>query len=331
MAAVAWLLYGLARDFGAGPPAARRLFGWALLTAPVSVYGYLLYPVAPAALGMLVGVRSVLRLDAPGRGAGIGLLAGFLPWLHPGFTAPAAVLVAAALWRARHDVARLGLPVIGGVLATGLVWLAGYTAFFQAPLTSGEYAFGFRWRFFATAWLGFIADRHYGILAAAPVFVLAAAACVRIRSSLRTAAVALVAGMPLASALLASCFVDWTGFSATFSRLLAPAAIPLLAAAALAWEHGRRPTRILFTVLAGWGAAVSAAVSILPPLLYEMSSARLFDLLHDWGWPAVWGLLPDLARPAAGPALAHGAAVSALAVGVAWWTARRLARSGEVA
>jgi hypothetical protein len=310
-----WMLYGFARDLGAEPKQAFFMYALAVLCAPWTIWGYLLYPVAVGILLILLACRLFLRLENWQAALGVGLIGSLLPWFHQGFSIAGLVLLSAAGWQlllGKQWKSLLAMLLGGLVVGLPFVWV--FLTFYQEALQTGDYAFAFRFQFFINAMLGQLVDRNYGVITAAPILLLAFVGMSLLKWHTRKWLLVLLLAMPLLSVLQAALFVDWTGFSASFSRLIAPMCAPLFVGVAFVWPVGKKLLRTTM-VLGIWSALVSLSTWVLPILLYEMPKMKMLPALADSGMPPLWRFFPYLkaetswAVTAWGVVLVFGAAV----------------------
>ncbi|MBN1596471.1 hypothetical protein JW933_11150 [candidate division FCPU426 bacterium] len=314
--ALAWL-YGLARDLGAAASGAFLAYAIALISAPWSIWGYLVYPVAAGMLLVTAGLRLFIRLESSRTAAFLlGLLSCALPFFHQGLGIIGLVFLAAAglrlccagQWRA------LTALTVGGLLA-GLPFLWVFFQYYQTAHAAGDYAFSFRPLFFIYAVIGQLVDRNYGIITAAPVLLPAVAGLFFVLRPRHTMLVWLIFVFPVASGLQAALFVDWNGFSASFSRFLAPACAPLFVGLAFVLPVAGWRKQIMW-VLAGCGALVSLSTWVMPALLYELPKERILTWLIARHVPPIWEIFPLLKGEFNTGVVVWGLALIALAAGV---------------
>ncbi|MGI8587263.1 MAG: hypothetical protein ACR2M0_06180 [Chloroflexia bacterium] len=223
---------------------------WAALafSNPLMTYSYLIFPELPAGLCAIYAFRR-LRLglwnNGPLRLLLVGLAAGFLPWLHARFLPITIGLVLFALWgwwkqrrpapappRSRSAIALLPmlLPVVvsAGLLMGFYYWLYGTVlpntgdhAGFIDPLSD---PLGL-----PAAMLGLLFDQQWGLLFAAPVYLLAAVGlgALWINRAARPA-LGLLLLITVPYCLLVSEYNQWWGEWCPPARYLATVA-PLLA------------------------------------------------------------------------------------------------------
>ncbi|MCK5241047.1 hypothetical protein KAR34_01225 [bacterium] len=294
LALALWLLYGFARDLGAEPKQAYFMYALAVLVAPWTIWGYLIYPVAAGILLILMACRLLLRLEQWQAALWLGVVSCLLPWFHHGFGIAGMLLLAVGMWHMlwRKRWKSLSAMILAG-LTVGLPFVWVFLTFYQEALASGDYAFTFRAHFFINAMLGQLVDRNYGILTAAPVLLSAWAGLTFLKQDIRKWILVFLLGMPFLCALQAALFVDWTGFSAGFSRLLAPVCAPLFAGLAFMLPQEKKLLRATW-VLGIWSVLVSLSTWVLPILLYEMPKMKMLPALAARGVPPVWQVFPYL-------------------------------------
>ncbi|HUG17303.1 MAG TPA: hypothetical protein VMM78_20020 [Thermomicrobiales bacterium] len=201
------------------------------LTLPFAPYALLLFPEVPAALLMIYAVR---RVAAPSNSswqwALAGCCIGFLPWLHQRF-GPSAValttIIAYRILRSRQLTAAIasGAPIVAGaasIIAYNL-WLYG------RPLQNTDDHAGFSSFSGAVNGLfGLLLDAQWGLLIAAPIYVLAFAGLPTWhRQNNRLMSVAVLTVAPYIGVVAA--YQVWWGEWGPPARYLVPV-IPLAAA-----------------------------------------------------------------------------------------------------
>lgn len=324
-------------------PARRSAVTVALLlgTAPFAVYGSQVYPEVPAALAVAVGLLALRGPATTGRAAAAVAAVVALPWLSVKHVPVAAVLAAALLvrgWREgrrRPAVAAATLLVVAGVayVVGHLQWYGGLTVYAAGDFFArhgGEASVlgtdpDLLGR--ATRLVGLLVDRHFGLAAWQPAWLLlvpAAVAVVRRRPD----------GWVPTTAVLATGWLNAAFLAATMHGFWFPGrhVIAVLPAAALVvgwWAAGSRRRWWLFVTAGGLGAV--SFVALLAGAVTGAASAIFFTGAADpWRW--LWtGVLPDYARAAGWDWVLHGAWVAVLA-GLAvlgWRAARRAALSAR--
>lgn len=168
-----------------GVPLGRAALGVACfsLASPLAVYATQVYPELPGALALTLGVAAAL--GRPGRGTawGVGLAVTALPWLSVKYAPAAAALTAVALWRWRDD-RRVALGLVGGLAASGVAFAAGHLAIYGGltPYATGDHFVGGELTVVGSSpqylgrsrrLVGLFVDRHWGLLAWQPAWLLA--------------------------------------------------------------------------------------------------------------------------------------------------------------
>ena len=267
-AALVSALFLLARDATGRPGLAAALAAGFALTPPFVFYFFQFYPEMLGALALALALRALLfrRWWSVGTALWMGLLLGFLPWLHQKFLPVWAVLAAMALVKAVSEMAPLRallLLLVPQVASAGLFALynfaitgsarpdALYLAWGPGGVSSARMGQGL---------LGLLLDARYGILPYAPVYVLAAGGLLlpdRGASLLRRALPAMaVYYLTVASA------DNWSGAVCNLGRYFMPIApwAAALAAVAVAGAGGRRGVAAVALALAAWTALFAAAL-----------------------------------------------------------------------
>ena len=313
MAAMAGLLAALTawlaiRRFDVRPAAAVLAVGALSVTAPLVGYGSQIYPELPAALAAMVAVAALTGpLDRRGRVVSLLALIA-LPWLAVKYVPVAATLGAIGmvrLWRRGDRGVALGL--VGAVALAGVVYLwfhqavyGGWTAYASGdhfvdaellalggdPDPSGR----------AYRLTGLLTDRGFGLVAWAPVYLVAVAGVAGFLWSRprRWAAVA----APLAVGWLSATFVAESMHDWSWPGRQVVLVLPL-AAVATAWWLDRVPAAVPALV-----ALTLAGLVLWGWLLVEVATGGTsFSLIVDLertGNPlyGVWRtVLPDYRNP----------------------------------
>ena len=270
-ALTAILVHRLVRDVSIHPSAAT--FAWAIVafTPPLAFYAVALYPEVPAALATAAFL--ILARRDPGWGGALvsALVASALPWIHPRLLPLAVVGLALTLARRCPWMARVSAATVFAASVSLLLFF--FRSLYGRASLSAAYGPGFsadvspaRAPWGAAALL---LDRQFGLLAIAPVFVLAlagGAALARWRpgDALRAA---LLAG---ATFLTGASFSMWWGGACPPARFVVPA----LPALALALAPALRARRDAAAALAGIGLAVVAVAADAPRALHNRADGE---------------------------------------------------------
>jgi hypothetical protein len=270
-ALTALLVHRLVRDVSIHPGAATA--AWAILafTPPLALYAVALYPEVPAALATAAFL--ILARRDPGWGGAIlaAVVASALPWLHPRLLPLAGLGLALTLARRCPWAARVSAAaVFAASLSLLLLFFrslygraslaAAYGPGFSTDVTPARAPWG------AAALL---LDRQFGLLAVAPVFVLAlagGAALLRWRPGDATRA-ALLGG---ATFLTGASFSMWWGGACPPARFVVPA-LPALALALAPALHARRDAA---AALGGIGLALVAVAADAPRALHNRADGE---------------------------------------------------------
>jgi hypothetical protein len=252
--------------------AAAAFFGCAAvaLSPPFLLESFTVYPDGVGAALVLTGFWALLRTDwerqnhqpswTPWLLYGAALAA--LPWMHTRFSVLAATLGGLILLRLAKApnapakaVAFLAVPAV-----SAFFWLAYFLTIYGTPDPSAPYGGQTQTSF---AYLpngigGLLFDQGFGVLATAPVLVLAVPGFVRQR---RLLIEWLIVTLPYTTAV-ASFAMWWAGWSAP-GRFLVPILLPLAIPVASAWATLRsRNARALAwaaLIITGWLAIVHVA------------------------------------------------------------------------
>ncbi|HEX6464832.1 MAG TPA: hypothetical protein VFZ98_10275 [Vicinamibacterales bacterium] len=264
-ASASGLAWWLAWRFTGDPAAAW--FGWAVVTfaAPLLLHTYTVFPDGPAAAIMLTGVWALLRTEWEG-GEGTpwflhGMALATLPWMHTRFVVLAATLGGLVLVRLAHvpnamskAVAFLSVPAL-----SALGWLFFFVVVYGVPDPTAPYAGDTQnsFAFLANGLGGLLFDQGFGLLATAPVILVATAGFAR---TPRLALEWLVVSVPYVLAV--ATFPTWWGGTSGPARFLVPLLLPLSIPAACAWKTARSPglrtVMITLLLVSAWLAFVMA-------------------------------------------------------------------------
>jgi hypothetical protein len=209
---------------------------------------------------------------------------GYLPWLHQRFAPTAAVLAAIALFRLLKSrsvssaVAAL-IPIgIGGLSLVGYnLWL--YSSPFQNTADHAGFN-GFEGTVNAT--FGLLIDAQWGLLIAAPLYVVTVAG---IPYWLRISRMAQIAALAVAPYLVVvATYRVWWGEWGPPARYLVPVAP--LAAGILATLVVRAsvPAKAVIVAFWGWGMLLMAVGVANPQRFYHQPDGinNLYTVLDDW-------------------------------------------------
>ncbi len=244
--------------------AAASWFGWAAvaLTAPFFFQSFVVYPDAPGAAVVMVGVLALAggqRLSTK-RLAATGAALAILPWLHTRYVAAAVVLgvmILARQWtqrdvpdsadtvdplviidkagRARRAATLLLIPMVSAAC-----WFGFFYAIYGSPDPRGPYGGDTQSAIanLSRGVVGLLFDQQFGVLPAAPVFLCALAGlAVLIRRSPRLATELAMLVAPYG--LVVATYQMWWGGNSSPGRFLIPVILPMAIPAAV-WFQTRR-------------------------------------------------------------------------------------------
>ena len=258
----------------------------AALTLPMAAFPFQFYPEVVAGILVVTAAGYVLR---PSGGSALsvltGVAAGYLPWLHVRFSGLTIVLAIAAGVALRREPRRLwgfavGLGIVlaclslyvyrvtGSVVPTAL-WTTSDT---YAPL-SGAFAARGSW--------AYVLDRHWGVLAQAPVYLVALPGYWCLERRWRGAG--WLCALLQAALIVPAAGHSLTGAETTPGRLVA-AVVPLAAI----------PMAEVATQYRGWRPAIAMSallvvLSLDNALAYNLHHMKHYGPLVDWsfsGWKA---------------------------------------------
>jgi hypothetical protein len=247
--AAAWQVRELVRDVlpeGTVADAAGWIAG---LSPPLMHFAGLVFTEVPAALGLTVAMRAALAAPSASRAWGAGLVLAALPWLNVRYAILAAIVVVAAL--ARRPVFR----VAAGWMTPGVVSAVALALYHQAlyGFADPRRVYGRRPEFSSdvvpTGLPGLFFDQEFGLLAYAPVFVLAVPGLVRLARTQRRAA-GLASGLVVAVVAVAAAWPMWRGGFNPPARFLLPV-LPALVVGMACWL--KRGWTFPAALLVGWG------------------------------------------------------------------------------
>lgn len=315
-------------------------FAWAAVagSAPFVFNAFTVYPEIACGLAVIVVLAVVSSPRAAGRGVRAWLVAGVacgaMPWLSTKYAPMSAALVLVALARAADPLTRHAQAEAAPLRARAARWLNRRAGGVLVPyaLSLGAWAAFFYW-IWGSPWPqapygsmtqtspanlpigapGLLFDQEYGLLAVAPVYVLAATGwwtMWRAGGALRRQAVELAFVFAALLATVGSHQLWWGGTSGPARPLasgLLPLALPIAAAfrAAPQGSARRAAQHLLLWVSLGIAATlVLAEGGLLVHNARDGSSALLEWWLARWD---VWTLAPSFVHRNAPVALAHTA------------------------
>lgn len=258
-------MYFLARDARATPVLAATLAVMLAIAMPIAPYAALLFPEVPAALLLVYAIR---RLGSPSNSLLTWTLTGgalgFLPWLHQRFVPTTVVIVfitIVKLYKARDPLAAgltLAPVAIGGIsLMAYNFWL------YDSPVQNTADHAGFSGLSGTiNATFGLLLDAQWGLLIAAPVYLIA---IVGIGSWWRVSRIARLAVLAIVPYLIVvASYRVWWGEWGPPARYLVP--IAPFAAGTLAAILTRFNVRGRLAVFALWGIGmVLMMIGLLDP------------------------------------------------------------------
>ncbi len=288
--ALALEIRGLLRDV-LGPGGAADGAAWLVaLCPPLLHYAGLVFTEIPAALLVVVVLRRGREAGTrtlPGL-LGIGSAAAFLPWLNVRYGLVAVVLYAYAAASFAAGMRR-NARALAALLGPGIVSLAALAAYHHALYgfydprrvygATREFAVGT----FAEGLPGLFFDQEFGLLAYAPLFVLAIPGLLRLARDHARLALAIV-GLAAIVVLTAGAWPMWRGGFNPPARFLVPL-VPGLALA-VAVRLKRRVTAGA-ALLAGWSVWTGLAGAAAPHLVHRDRDGtaplfRTFSGAEEW-------------------------------------------------
>jgi len=321
--------------------AGAATFAWAAIacSAPYLLNTFGVYPEIAGALAVMVAMVTTTRTPpaAPGviRWVGVGIACACLPWLSTKYAPMSAALILVALARLNSGPAPfLRNPkvwvVIAPYAASVLGWFAFFYAFWGNPLPMAPYGalvqtsplnlvFGVPGLFF---------DQEYGLLAFAPVYILAATGLYQMwraggESRRQAVEIALVFS---ALVVTVGAFRIWWGGNSAPARPLASGllllSVPIATAfrAAPAGSARRAGQHLLLWI--GFGIAITLVLS-QDGMVIANGRDGTSALLEFWSprWE-MWTLAPTFIMHATPIALLHTVWWLAVAGGAGWFLSR---------
>lgn len=336
-AAVAWVAV---RRFAVAPALAVGTTAAFALAAPLAPYGVQVYPELPAALAVTVAVAALTGTLGRRELLVLVLAVVALPWLAVKYAPVAVALVAVAAVRLWRDDRRRTLVGLGGAFAlAGVVFLAvhrlvygGWTVYAAGDhfTETGEVSvmgtdpdyLGRSQRL-----IGLLADRSFGLVLWAPVFLFAVVALGALARRRPPGWPALVA--PLAAGWATATWIALTMHGWWWPGRQVVVVVPLLVVATAWWLDRHRGAIGAFAVAAVVGALTWAW------LLVEVLRERLRLIIDFEATTGPWVraarlVLPDLRVPGTRTwalAAVWGVVLVGL-LGLGWWSERRSAGGG---
>ena len=262
-----WLAWRVSGSF------AGAWFGWATvaLTAPFLLESYTVYPDGPGAAIVLTGFWALVRASDeardPSHPASIapwflhGVALATLPWLHTRFAALAATIGGLVLVRLARTPNPLGKAIafLAAPATSAIAWMFFFAVIYGTPDPSAPYGGTIQssLAYLPNGFGGILFDQGFGLLAAAPVLVVA---FVGFANTRRLAIEWVVTAIPYLVAV--TTFAMWWAGTSGPARFLIPLVLPLAIPAACAWarvtSRGWRTVMLTLLVASIWIAAVMA-------------------------------------------------------------------------
>jgi hypothetical protein len=287
-ALLAGQMYLLGREAGAQAPLAAVIALGLSSTLPIAPYALLIFPEVPAALLLLYATRRLSAADSTVvQWFMAGAAVGFLPWLHQRFAPTAALLALLYLVRIfRSHRRRALIPGLIPLVILGLALLGYNLWMYHSPFQSVADHAGFSGPTgTVNGFFGLLLDAQWGLLIAAPVYLLAFVAIPMWWSRARaTALVALAAILPYV--LVIASYRVWWGEWGPPARYLVPI-VPLAAGPLCAWlSRASFPAKAATASVWLLGFALSLIGDADPQRLYHQPTGfnnligRADEILH---------------------------------------------------
>lgn len=312
------------------------------------LHAFVVFPDAPASVLALVAVWALLE---PSRFRGWrmalpALALAWLPWMHTRYVILSAGLglgLLAATMRQQPRTRERLAWFIAPAAVGATVWLGFFWVVYGTPNPSAPYGAYTQtaWRQIPPGLLGLLADQQFGLLASAPVLVVAMVAVVRamrrggrdevVQPRVHVLAWTFGATVLVYLLLTASYRMWWGGLSAP-ARFLAPLVLPAGVFAALGW-HGLRSavSRQVASVLLGTSLALTTLMVVVDHGRLAYNERDGHARWADWASPLVDlpGALPSAHRDRP-PLVARDTALWLIFIGGAWLVLRLVERRREV-
>lgn len=328
-ALAATLLWMRAREISDSPEAAT--FAWAAvaLTTPFLFNSFTVYPEIPGALAVMVALTWRVESTATWLMVLRGVAIGALPWLSTKYVPMAAVVGIIVLLRSMRNLRAVVALCVPVLILLGS-WFAFFYAYWGTFSPSAPYGTqeNMALAYLAKGGLGLLFDQEYGVVALAPVFVVAIAGLVLMLRSAGAARHRALEVVAVFGALLLTvgAFHVWWGGTSAPGRPMASAVLLLGLPVAWAFARAREMTSPAWRAWCHLLLAASIAIAL------ALVSARHGDLLNNardgsasllewmsptWPlWPAFPSFINGSLAGAAGRALAWLALIGGGAVAV---------------
>ncbi len=300
-------------------------------SAPFLLNTFMVYPEIAAALAVMIALITPSHVTA-------GIACGMLPWLSTKYAPMSAVLLVTGLigpatspfrWPGWAPIFKRGVPY-AALLAT---WFAFFYVFWGKPLPQAPYGAMVQTtpKNLVFGAPGLLFDQEYGLLAYAPVYILAATGLWTMWKAAGEQRLLAIRIVLVFGALLGTvgAFRIWWGGSAAPARPLASGllvlALPIAAAFAAAPRGSAR--RAAQHLLLWIGVAIAATVVFAQEGLLMAQGRDGTSALLEWWSPRweIWALAPSFIHHEAPTALGFSTAWLVIA-GVAALALRRVPR-----
>ena len=339
-ALAALLLWTGVVRLGARLDAALVVVGAFSLSAPLAAYGSQVYPELVAALAVTVAAAALLGSSSgPRRWLWLAAVVA-LPWLGVKYAPVAATIAAVGLWRehrasstrsgprgGRHFVENVGVLALAGVayLVFHRAVYGGWTVYAAGDhFTGGELTvvgndpdhLGRTVRL-----LGLLVDRHFGLVAWAPAYLLAVPAFAALLRRRQPSTLVLLA--PFAAGYATATWVALTMHGWWWPGRQTVVVLPLAVLAVVRFVD-RRPRLLAATAVAGAVGALAWLWLVVETTFGRITLIVDFDRTSD-PWMRAWRmLLPDHRADGVAP-IALSAVWIVVLAGLAWagWRSAR--------
>ncbi len=328
--------------------AGAATFAWAaiVLSPPFALNSFAVYPEIPAALAVIAALVLMPRTDDTGHRLGrwvvAGAIAGALPWLSTKYSPMSAAVIVVGLSRmwlsgtraqvldTAHARVLRSAALVMPYLAVLAVWFGFFYVYWGTPQPQAPYGALVQTRLFNLVFgaPGLLFDQEYGLLAYAPIYILAATGLItmwRTGGEMKRRAIEIVI-VWIGLLGTVGAFRIWWGGSASPARPLVSGLLLLALPIAVAFQAAAQGTarRAAHHLLLWVGAGLSALLVVAGNGLLinngRDGTSSILEYLSPL-WEA-WTLAPTFVHHEAPTAALHSVAWLVIAVAAGWWLRR---------
>ncbi len=252
--------------------AAAAWFGWGVVTLsePFFVQSFMVYPDAPSGAIVMVAVATMVlgRRASRARLAWTGMALAMLPWLHTRAVLLAFPLGAVLAWRqfetdgdGTRSAPRIAALAVAP-LASAILWFAFFWTVYGTPDPRAPYGGAQQMAVGALprGAIGLLFDQQFGLLANAPVYLVALLGAIPLAKRAPRVAIELAIALTPYAIAVAAFQMWWAGYT-TPARFLVPVLLPLSIPAAVWFDRARhRAARSAAVALLAVSVAITASV-----------------------------------------------------------------------